>query len=69
MRPVSEYLKLQGRFGHLHAEHIATLQKFANQQWQMMGVALPDALILAADAKNLVNMASVEAAAAIAKTV
>ena len=39
MRPVSEYLKLQGRFGHLHAEHIATLQKFANQQWQMMGVA------------------------------
>src|SRR4029077_8275757 len=22
-RPVSEYLKLQGRFGHLHAEHIA----------------------------------------------
>ena len=30
MRPVSEYLKLQGRFGHLHAEHIATLQKFAN---------------------------------------
>jgi hypothetical protein len=69
MRPVSEYLKLQGRFGHLHAEHIATLQKFANQQWQMMGVALPDALTRAADAKNLVNMASVEAAAAIAHTV
>jgi len=23
---VSEYLKLQGRFGHLHAEHIAKLQ-------------------------------------------
>ena len=69
MRPVAEYLKLQGRFGHLHAEHIATLQKFANQQWQMMGVALPEALIRAADAKNLVNMASVEAAAAIAKTV
>ena len=39
MRPVSEYLKLQGRFGHLHAEHIATLQKFANQQWRMMGIA------------------------------
>ncbi len=39
MRPVSEYLKLQGRFGHLHAEHIATLQKFANEQWRMMGVA------------------------------
>ena len=36
MRPVSEYLKLQGRFGHLHAEHIATLQQFANQQWRML---------------------------------
>ena len=44
MRPVSEYLKLQGRFGHLHAEHIATLQKFANEQWRMMGVELPEAL-------------------------
>src|SRR5208283_2817808 len=43
MRPVSEYLKLQGRFGHLHAEHVATLQKFANQQWGMMGVELPEA--------------------------
>jgi pyruvate/2-oxoacid:ferredoxin oxidoreductase beta subunit len=69
MRPVSEYLKLQGRFGHLHAEHIATLQKFANQQWKMMGVALPEALIRAAEAKNLVNMASAEAAAAVAHTV
>jgi hypothetical protein len=35
----------------------------------MMGVALPEPLVRAADAKNLVNMASVEAAAAIAKTV
>jgi pyruvate/2-oxoacid:ferredoxin oxidoreductase beta subunit len=69
MRPVSEYLKLQGRFGHLHAEHIATLQKFANEQWSMMGVELPVALLRAADAKNLVNMASAEAAAAVAQTV
>jgi hypothetical protein len=68
MRPVSEYLKLQGRFGHLHAEHIAKLQNFANEQWRMMGVELPDALIRAADAKNLVNMASAEQAAAIAQT-
>jgi hypothetical protein len=44
MRPVSEYLKLQGRFGHLHAEHIANLQKFANEQWRMMGVELAGAL-------------------------
>src|SRR6266850_1917693 len=69
MRPVSEYLKLQGRFGHLHAEHIATLQKFANAQWRMMGVELPEALLRASDAKNLVAMASMEAAAAVAQTV
>ena len=65
----SPCLKLQGRFGHLHAEHIATLQKFANEQWKMMGVELPEALVRAADAKNLVDMASVEAAAAVAQTV
>jgi pyruvate/2-oxoacid:ferredoxin oxidoreductase beta subunit len=69
MRPVSEYLKLQGRFGHLHAEHVAKLQQFANMQWKMMGVELPEALIKAADPSNLVNMASMEAAAAIAETV
>jgi pyruvate ferredoxin oxidoreductase beta subunit/oxalate oxidoreductase subunit beta len=69
MRPVSEYLKLQGRFGHLHAEHIATLQKFANEQWRMMSVALPEALIQAADAKNLVNMAAATEATAVAETV
>src|ERR1700751_1072190 len=68
MRPVSEYLKLQGRFGHLHAEHIANLQKFANQQWQMMGVQLPEALIKAADAKNQVNMAAAAEAEAVAQT-
>jgi pyruvate ferredoxin oxidoreductase beta subunit/oxalate oxidoreductase subunit beta len=69
MRPVSEYLKLQGRFGHLHAEHIATLQKFANQQWKMMNVQIPEALIQATDAKNLVNMASAEAAETLARTI
>src|SRR5258705_7771050 len=69
MRPVSEYLKLQGRFGHLHAEHIATPQKFANQQWSMMGVELTEALVRATDAKTLVAMASAEAAAAVAQNV
>jgi len=34
-----------------------------------MGVAIPEALIKAADAKNLVDMASAEAAAAVAQTV
>jgi hypothetical protein len=62
-------LKLQGRFGHLHAEHIASLQKFANEQWRMMGVQLPEALIHAADAKNLTNMAAAVEATAVAETV
>ena len=35
----------------------------------MMDVQLPDALIRAADARTLTNMASAEAAAAIAQTV
>jgi hypothetical protein len=69
MRPVAEYLKLQGRFGHLHAEHIATLQRFANEQWRMMGVELPQALLQAADPKTHTDMASAEAAAAVAHTV
>jgi len=69
MRPVAEYLKLQGRFGHLHAEHIATLQQFANRQWQMVGVQLPEALIKAADPKNNVNMAAAAEAEAVAHTI
>jgi len=69
MRPVAEYLKLQGRFGHLHAEHIATLQRFANEQWRMMGVEIPEALVRATDPAAVADMASAEAAAAIAHTV
>jgi pyruvate/2-oxoacid:ferredoxin oxidoreductase beta subunit len=68
IRPVAEYLKLQGRFGHLHAEHIAKLQQFANQQWRMIGVELPEALIQAADARNQVNMAAAAEAEAVAQT-
>jgi len=69
MRPVAEYLKLPGRFCHLHAEHIATLQQFANDQWRMVNVEVPEALVLAADPSSQINMASAEAAAAIAHTV
>ena len=69
MRPVAEYLKLQGRFLHLHAEHIAKLQQYANEQWKMMGVDVPEALLRAADPSNQINMAASEAAAAIAETV
>jgi hypothetical protein len=38
-------------------------------QWGMMGVQVPEALIKATDAKNLVAMGSAEAAAAVAETV
>jgi hypothetical protein len=69
MRPVAEYLKLQGRFGHLHAEHIATLQKFANGQWKMMKVEIPQALIDAENPEAHVGMAAAEQAAVIAETV
>src|SRR5262249_17052076 len=69
MRPVGEYVKVQGRFGHLHAEHIATLQRFANEQWRMMGIAVPEPLLKAADASAHTNMAAAEAAAAVAHTV
>jgi pyruvate/2-oxoacid:ferredoxin oxidoreductase beta subunit len=69
MRPVADYLKLQGRFGHLHAAHIATLQQFANQQWRMMGVEIPPALVEAEKAEANVDMAAAEAATAVAETV
>ena len=67
--PVSEFLATQGRFGHLHAEHVTTLQKFANAQWKMMGVEVPAALLRAAEAKNLSDMAAADEAAAVALTV
>ena len=35
----------------------------------MMGVQIPEALVKAADARNLTDMASAEAAAAVAQTV
>ena len=69
MRPVSDYLKLQGRFGHLQAEHVAKLQQFANQQWRMMGVELPAPLIRAADPKNATKMSVADEAEVIGLTV
>jgi len=37
-KPVSEYLKLQGRFSHLQPEHIEKLQQFANQRMKEVGI-------------------------------
>ena len=70
LRLYRDYTKVDAVvISHLHADHIATLQRFANQQWQMMGVELPEALVKATDSKNLSAMASAEAAAAVAQTV
>jgi pyruvate ferredoxin oxidoreductase beta subunit/oxalate oxidoreductase subunit beta len=69
MRPVTEYLKLQGRFGHLQPEHVATLQRFANEQWRMMGVKVPELLLQAESPEAQKAMATAEQAAAIAHTV
>jgi pyruvate/2-oxoacid:ferredoxin oxidoreductase beta subunit len=33
-KPLSEYFALQGRFKHLTADHIATLQEGVNQNWR-----------------------------------
>lgn len=37
-KPVSEYIKLQGRFKHLQPEHIEKLQQFANQRLREVGI-------------------------------
>jgi pyruvate/2-oxoacid:ferredoxin oxidoreductase beta subunit len=44
LRPVTDYLAMQGRFGHMHPEHVATLQIAANQNWRDMGVDVPQRL-------------------------
>ena len=38
IKPVSEYIKCQGRFSHLKPEHIEKLQEFANQRMQEVGI-------------------------------
>jgi pyruvate ferredoxin oxidoreductase beta subunit/oxalate oxidoreductase subunit beta len=43
-RPVHDYLAMQGRFGHMHPEHVATMQIAANRNWQDMGMDVPDEL-------------------------
>lgn len=69
MRPVAEYLKLQGRFGHLRPEHVATLQRFANQQWRMMGVEVPEELLAAENPAAEEPMPAAQEAVAVARAV
>lgn len=38
MKPVGEYMKLQGRFAHLQPEHIAKMQQFINAKCQALGI-------------------------------
>ena len=39
-----DYLAMQGRFGHLHPEHVALLQVAANRNWEDMGADVPKRL-------------------------
>ena len=41
IRPVTDYLAMQGRFGHMHPEHVAKMQLAANRNWEDMGVEVP----------------------------
>jgi len=34
--PVNEYLKLQGRFGHLTADDLEQIQEMVNEDWQLL---------------------------------
>ena len=36
--PVTDYLAMQGRFGHMLPEHIATIQVQANRNWHDIGM-------------------------------
>ncbi len=40
LKPVEEYLKLQGRFKHLRPEHIEKLQNFAQRRMQEVGIEI-----------------------------
>jgi pyruvate/2-oxoacid:ferredoxin oxidoreductase beta subunit len=34
--PVSEYLKVQGRFSHLREKDLLEIQKTAEQEWELL---------------------------------
>jgi hypothetical protein len=48
-RPVTDYLAMQGRFGHMLPEHIATIQVAANRNWKLIGMDVPESLRLLED--------------------
>jgi pyruvate/2-oxoacid:ferredoxin oxidoreductase beta subunit len=43
-RPVTDYLAMQGRFGHMLPEHVATMQAGANRNWEAIGMDVPQHL-------------------------
>ena len=43
-RPVTDYLAMQGRFGHMLPEHVATMQVSANRNWEAIGIEVPKRL-------------------------
>ena len=59
-RPVTDYLAMQGRFGHMLPEHIASIQTQANRNWQDMGFEVPAALREYEDPERLSRLRDTE---------
>jgi pyruvate ferredoxin oxidoreductase beta subunit/oxalate oxidoreductase subunit beta len=68
IRPVMDYLAMQGRFGHLHAEHAAKLQRAANNYWREIGVEIPEECLRAEHPENLKAVEQAEYALPVQRT-
>lgn len=68
IRPVTDYLAMQGRFGHLEAEHVARLQYGANLNWEKIGIEVPEELRELARPENQVPLEQAEYALPVART-
>lgn len=68
IRPVTDYLAMQGRFGHLLPEHVAALQRAANKNFEMIGVEVPEWLRELEDPARQVPIEHAEYAMPVART-
>lgn len=68
IRPVTDYLAMQGRFGHLLPEHVAALQRAANKNFEMIGVEVPEWLRELEDPARQVPIEQAEYALPVART-
>ena len=68
LRPVTDYLAMQGRFGHLEGAHVAHLQQQCNQNWRRIGVDIPPEFIDMEDPEYQVPLSQAEYALPVART-